>query len=1016
MFKFLLSMGTTKFLVQLYILCFISVCFAQKTAVYSNDEVHFSKALSLYRARQFKSAQQLFKSLESHSSDSFLKSNVAYYVANCAVKLRQPNAETLIESFVKNYPYSSKRTSAYFDIASYYFENAKFAQACKWYDRVDLSSLPNRVKETYYFNYGYSLYATRSYKKASLNLNKVESSIRYGSQAKYYMGFMAYESNDYTQASAYFDQLNDSRLYQKNMSYYQADLNFKLGNFQKAIALATVLLEDTSEKEASELSKIIGESYFNLQNYTEAIPYLQAYKGQAGRWSHTDFYQLGYAFYKQNNYQNSIDEFNKIIEGNNAIAQNAYYHLAECYINLNKKQAALNAFKNASEMEFTPSIKEDAWLNYAKLSYDIGNPYQSTSEVLAEFLNLYPKSAFKTEVESLLIDSYINSNNYVEALVLLENKSKPIHKAALQKVTFFRALELYNEGSYAASEALLIKSLSVSLDPVIKARATYWKAEVDYQLMNYDKALIGFLDFSNSLLSAELEEVNNLNYNIAYTYFKQKHYAKAINYFQLFTAGQSKDFVMLNDAFLRMADSYFVGAQYSLAIEGYQAAMKLNKIEQDYATFQIAVSHGYLGQLETKIKGLKSLIGFKNSSLKDQALFELANSYANQGNPGKALQKYTALINDFSSSILVPKALLRRGLIEYNKNDTSAALKSFNAVALGYPSTPEAFQAISSSRSIYIDLGQVDAYELWLKTLDYSEVNDSELEAATYEAAEKKYLDANNSKAIELFNGYIARFPKGKELLKAHFYLAELYYKNNLKPNALPHYNYVCKQATNEFTEAALLNISEISLESNDFEAALTVLSRLESEAKKPQNRLYAQSNLMKVYFQFENYAVAIRYAETILDNSKTDAYIKSDAYIIIARAAMQTDNEPKARKAYTKVKAIASGETAAESQYFEAYFKHTDGAFEASNESIQVLIKNYSSYKYFASKGLVIMAKNFYALDDVFQASYILENVIQNFADFEDIVLEASLELERIKSEAAKTNSSLEIEPQNKN
>jgi hypothetical protein len=32
------------------------------------------------------------------------------------------------------------------------------------------------------------------------------------------------------------------------------------------------------------------------------------------------------------------------------VAQNAYYHLGESYLNLDKKQEALNAFKNASEM------------------------------------------------------------------------------------------------------------------------------------------------------------------------------------------------------------------------------------------------------------------------------------------------------------------------------------------------------------------------------------------------------------------------------------------------------------------------------------------------------------------------------------------------------------------------------------------------------------------------------------------------------------------------------------------
>ena len=1009
-------MTLIKCLVRFLFLCFFCVGFAQKSAVYSNESVSFQSALALYNAQQYQSAQVLFKAVETNASDAFLKSNAAYYNANCAVRLNQPNAELLVESFVEHYPSSTKRNSAYLEVANYYFQNAKYSYARKWYEKVDRSSISKLNMEPFYFKYGYSLYATKKYKAAKSYLKKVETSKSYGSQAKYYIGFMAYEGDDYDQASEYFKQVEQTEAYKNNLSYYQADLNFKLGKFTTAIDLATAQLENSSYKEVSELSKIIGESYFNLQKYSEAIPFLEAYKGKKGRWNHTDYYQLGYAFYKQNDYQKAINEFNKIIEGSNAIAQNAYYHLAESYVNLDKKQEALNAFKNASEMDFNINIQEDAWLNYVKLSYDIGNPYLSTPEVLTKFLKLYPKSAFKIEVETLLIDSYINSNNFKEALELLENKTRASHKEAYQKVAFFRALELYNNAKYSEAKELLGRSLSSSVNPVFKARATYWKAETDYQLSNFKEALDGFLDFKNNTESAQLDEFKNLEYNLAYTYFKQKKYALAIKAYQSFISTQPKNLVLLSDSFLRLGDSYFVTTQYSPAIDAYQEALKLGKIELDYATFQTAVSHGYLGQISDKITGLNKVMKFKKSNLKDQALFELANTYVNQGTPEKALPYYSQLISDFSSSALVSKALLRKGLMLYNRGDTQAALQNLNKVAVNYPSTPEAFQAISSSRSIYIDLGQVDAYAAWVQTLEYVGVTDSELDDATYEAAEKQYLDNNSSKAIDLFNGYIAGFPTGKQLIKAHFYLAELYYKSDLSENALPHYTFVCEQSTNEFTEASLLKSSEIVLAFNTYDTALSLLSRLELEANNPQNRLYAQSNLMKTYFQLEDYDAAIRYAELILDNSKTDAYIKSDAYIIIARAAMKTDDETKARSAYAQVKTIATGEMGAEAQYFEAYFKYVDGNHETSNESVQVLIKNFSSYKYFASKGLIIMAKNFKALDDVFQATYILENVIQNFAEFKEVAAEAQVELDRIKTEAAKTNASIEVDTENEN
>ena len=349
-------MTSLKYLARIIFLCFFCLGFSQQSAVYTHHAVNFQSALDLYNSQQYQSAQVLFKSVESTSSDAFLKSNSAYYNANCAVRLNQPNAELLVESFVEQYPSSTKRNSAFLEVANYYFENAKYSYARKWYDKVYFESISKSNVEPFYFNYGYSLYATKNYKAAKSYLTKVETSKIYGSQAKYYIGFMAYEGDDYDQATEYFNQVEQTEAYKNNLSYYQADLNFKLGKFTKAIELASVQLEKSSSKEVSELSKIIGESYFNLQKYPEAIPYLKAYKGKKGRWNHTDFYQLGYAFYKQNDYQQAINEFNKIIEGSNAIAQNAYYHLAESYVNLNKKQQALNAFKNASEMDFSFNI------------------------------------------------------------------------------------------------------------------------------------------------------------------------------------------------------------------------------------------------------------------------------------------------------------------------------------------------------------------------------------------------------------------------------------------------------------------------------------------------------------------------------------------------------------------------------------------------------------------------------------------------------------------------------------
>ncbi len=985
---------------------------AQQSATYTSNLVDYQKALSLYNNQQYLAAQSLFGNVKKTAKSEILQSDCTYYIANCAVRLNQQNADQLVEDFVKDYPTSTKRNTAFVDVADYYFENSKYPHARKWYDKVDENALGSKEKEKYNFNNGYSAFSTKQYKEAKKYLARVESSQEYGSQAKYYIGFMAYEGDDYNEANEYFDQVSDQERYKEKLSYYQADLNFKLGNFEKAIGLAKDRLDESDEAEVSELSKIIGESYFNLEKYAEAIPYLTEYKGKRGKWNNTDFYQLGYAYYKQKDYEKAISEFNKIIDGNNSIAQNAYYHLGESYINLDKKQEALNAFRYASQMNFDLKIQEDAWLNYAKISYEIGNPYQSAPQVLAEYLDKYPETSYKEEIETLLIDSYITSKNYKEALRLLEGKKSFENKVAYQKVAFYRGLELYNDTNYLEAESLFDQSLTEPRDPKYTARATFWKAETDYNLTNYEDALIGFKQFQQEASSSSTPEIENIDYNLAYTYFKLKNYDQSTQYFNQFISNKKEDKVRLNDAYLRLGDGHFVSSQYKSAIKAYKSAITLNEIDSDYPFFQKAISTGYSGQTSKKIKELEQFISeYPKSKLRDDAMYELGNSYVKANEIDQAIATYDRLNSEYKMSSFVPKSLLRQGLVYYNGSENERALTKFKKVAGDYPSTPEAVQAVATAKLIYIDLGRVDDYATWVRTLDYVQVTDADLDNATYEAAEKQYLDGNTDKAIKQFNGYLNEFANGLHALQAHFYVAQLYYKKGLTDNAAPHYKYIVENSQSEYTEEALSRLSQHYLEAKSWNEALPLLLRLEEEANFPQNVTFAQSNLMKAHYQLENYDKAVSYAEKVLGSSKIDNKIKSDAHIIIARSAIKVGDEEKAKTAYTQVEKVATGKTAAEALYYNAYFKNKEGKYEASNKSVQKLAKDFSGYKYYSAKGLVLMAKNFYALGDAFQATYILESVIKNFAEFDDVVTEAKDELRKIKIEESKTNSSIQPE-----
>ncbi len=985
---------------------------AQQSAIYTNELVLYNQALELYNNKQFLAAQNLFDKVKEAVDDENIDANCTYYIANCAVWLNQKGADQLLEDFVVQYPTSIKRNAAYLDAATYYFDNGKYAYARKWYDKVDEASLSRAGKEKFNFNNGYAYFKIQRFNEAKKFLNRVQDSQEYGAKAKYYLGFIAYEGDNYQEADKLFDEVKDLDQYNKNLSYFQSDMNFKSGNYQEAIKEGLAQLPKSKPSERSELNKIIGESYFNLEEYEKAIPYLKGYKGRKGKWNNTDHYFLGYAYYKQGDYQNAISEFNRIIGGRNATAQNAYYHLAESYLKTDQKQQALNAFKNASEMDFEAKIKEDALYNYAKLSYEIGNSYESTPKVLLGYLDQYPNTEFKEEIKELLISSYITSKNYREAMDLLEGSRNFADKEVYQKVAFYRGIELYNENNYPEAITYFDKSLKQQVDPNFTARAIYWKAESDYLLTDFDQALIGFKQFQGSTGASSTVEYGHIDYNLGYTYFKLKQYPQAAKYFETFSKKNNVDETRQIDTYLRLGDSHFISSKYWPAMEAYNKAIKKNGPDSDYAHYQKAISYGFVNKHDQKIKDLEMFIlKYPRSTYRDDAMFALGDVYVSENKTQRGIEAYDRLIRDVPRSSYVPKALLKQGLVFYNGDQGNKALSKFKKVVAEYPGTDEAIQAVNTARLIYVDFGRTSEYASWVKGLSFVDVSDEDLDNTSYEAAEKQFLENNDNGAISGFEKYLNEFPNGLHALKSHFHLAQLYFKKGDQDATIPHYEYVLQIDRTEFTEQALARLSQVYLENRDYEKAIPVLERLENTADFPQNIIFAQSNLMKSNYQLLNYQKTIEYADKVLANPKIQNDVKSDAKIFTARAALQTNNVSRAKKAYAEVQKIATGELAAEALYYNAYFKNEEKNYKASNETIQKLAKDYPGYRLYGSKGLVLMAKNFYGLEDAYQATYILESVIKNFSDFPDVIDEATAELKKIKAEEAKTNSSIQTE-----
>ena len=991
------------FFKYLFFICLVGHC-------QQNWDIEYYNLANLnFASNHYKTANQFFNVQNYFPSLDNIKNENRFYTIETLLRGNVPGSDKMLNSYIKDNPTSYLSETAFYDAANFYFKNGKYSYALKWYNRISESDVSKNQKNTYNFNKGYSLFVSKRFNDAKKYFQKVQNDPDYQENTNYYLGYIAYQLENFDEANENFNKLNRNN--DKNITgYFRANMNFKLGRFDEAIRLAIESLAGSDEKEESELSKIIGESYFNLQDYRSALSYLPDYKGKNGKLNNTHYYQLGYSNYKLKNYDEAILNFNKIINGNDKVAQNAYYHLADSYLKNNNYTASLNAFKKAAQMNFDFEIKEDAYLNYAKLSYRIGNSYQEPSLILEDFLKKYPKNNEANNIQKLILESYLKRKNYGAALKVLSKYPKSEYKEIRQNALFMKAVSLYNTELYRESINYFEKSLESNYNPKKSALSKYWISRAYFEIEEFEKSLKFLLELKmdpNSL--SQLDKEILMDYDVAYNYLMLSKYDLAISAFNESLKSGFSDLYRY-DAYLRIADSYFILKSYNSAVENYRRAIKLNN-DLTYPYFQIAISLGLLERSSEKIEQLNTIIeSFPNSTIVDDCYFELATTYANSELFEKALINYNLIIEKFPKSIFVPKVFLNKGLILYNNGDLKNSESLLREYVKRFPTEITVTQALSILKEIAVEKNSVEEFSIWIKSNGLSSVSELEIEKASISAIELLKDQKKEKQLKKALEDYITNYPNGLDIKKMSFLLGEILYANKKWNQSILNFKRVVFGPRNEYSEKSIVRICQSLLELDNTSEATTFLERLEKSAEAKENLIYAVSNLMKIYYNDKKYNKATLYGEKLTSFNEVDNRIKSDAYLFIARSSISLGNKKKALNAYKKLENDSNKEFAVEALYYRAMDNFDNKEYLNSNLIIEKISNEFSGYKKWTAKSLLLMSKNFYQLGDAFQASFILESVIENFSHMPDIVDNAKNELTKIKRIESEKNSSVEI------
>jgi TolA-binding protein len=359
------------------------------------------------------------------------------------------------------------------------------------------------------------------------------------------------------------------------------------------------------------------------------------------------------------------------------------------------------------------------------------------------------------------------------------------------------------------------------------------------------------------------------------------------------------------------------------------------------------------------------------------------------GEDAKARDNFTTILREYPNSQYAKKAQLNIALTYYNAKQDDLALEQFKKVITNYPGTPEATEALTSVKNIYVADGKPDEYFDYIKNIPNATVSTGAQDSITYEAAEQRYLKGNFEDASRDFSKYLSQFPNGVYKLNATFYKAECDYRNKNFNEALGGYETIIANPSNIFTEKSIAKAASINYSNKAFNKAIEQYGQLEQIADLRDNILTAQTGLMRSYYQTANQDQAILYAQKLINAEKVSNELIQEAHLTWGRSAMALNDLTAAKKEYGILSKLSS-QAGAEAKYMLALIDYKMNNHKASMNKCYDVANQVPSYDYWIAKSFILLADNHIALKDTFQAKATLQSILENYekepSDPEDI------------------------------
>ncbi|NEM97939.1 tetratricopeptide repeat protein [Pontibacter burrus] len=978
---------------------------AQNTQVFTAKDNYFHEGLELFDRAKYGAAQEAFRKYIELIGDDARTADAQYYYALSGLYLLHPDAEQLILNFAKNYPAHPKTALANYELGLYYFEQKDYKKSVEYLQLAPTHLLSIKQNKELEFKLGYSYFATKDFEKAKTYFDKNktngfrEEEHRFAYASNYYSGYISYRNGDYAAAKEDLKIAEKNEAYAQIVPYMVTEILYKENDVYEVIRYGEAALARTPKvQQADEIALLVGDAYYQRADYKIADKYFDQYVQGKKSLDSVVQYKIGYTDYKNNNYKDAITNFKAVALKKDALGQNAAYYLGLSYLRENNKQFAMTAFDQARKNNHDKDVTQAATLKYAQVNYELGNNREVINS-LSTFNNDYPNSDQLTVVDDLLSEAYFSSNNYPEAIRHIENMPKKSWKIlqTYQRVTYLHGVNLYNEAKFPAAVAMLDKSLQYPYDKDVTAASHFVKGEAYSVGQRYQDAINSYAAVFRNTSAGQSEYYLKARYGIGYAYYNTKQYDKALPHFKAYVDGTNASNPNHFDAVLRLADLYYVSKNYNQAQDLYNKVIASNSPDKDYAFFQRGVIAGITGNKAQAQQSLSTVINeFPRSRYSDDAQYQAAILEFEAGNYGPAISGFTTLINSNTNSRLIPNALHKRGQAYANQGRHNDAIVDYKRVLDEYPTSKIASGALYGLQESLAAQNRSEEFDSYLAKYKSNNPESNALESIEFEAAKTLYFNEKYDQAATKLEAYLTAYPKSPFVFDARYFLADSYLRKGEAQRGLQRMKEVVAENKSEYVNRAIQRVADLEFEAKNYTEAIRYYTKLRDVAANRREQQNALSGLMMSYFLTNDYAGSKRIANELISQGNAALNAYNTAMLYRGKSTYAQGDLNQAQKELQEAANAANDVHGAEAQYLVAEILYKQKKYKESLDVAFAFNNKFSAHDFWLGKTFLLIADNYTAQNELFQAKATLNSIIEG-SPVAEIVEQAKQKLDQL-------------------